>query len=204
MEHYLSLATKAIFVENMALAYFLGMCSFLAVSKKTETAVGLGFAVIFVLGITTPLNQLLVSGLLEPGALTWLSEDFADIDLSFLSFLALIGTIAAAVQIVEMILDRYSPELYNALGVFLPLIAVNCAILGASLFMQERDYTLGEATVFGLGSGIGWALAVVALAAIREKIRYSNVPGPLRGLGITFITVGLMSVGFMAFAGIQL
>jgi len=204
LEHYLSLATKAIFVENMALAYFLGMCSFLAVSKKTETAVGLGFAVIFVLGITTPLNQLLVSGLLEPGALTWLSEDFADIDLSFLSFLALIGTIAAAVQIVEMILDRYSPELYNALGVFLPLIAVNCAILGASLFMQERDYTLGEATVFGLGSGIGWALAVVALAAIREKIRYSNVPGPLRGLGITFITVGLMSVGFMAFAGIQL
>ena len=204
MEHYLSLATKAIFVENMALAYFLGMCSFLAVSKKTETAVGLGFAVIFVLGITTPLNQLLVTGLLEPGALSWLSEDFADIDLSFLSFLALIGTIAAAVQIVEMTLDRYSPELYNALGVFLPLIAVNCAILGASLFMQERDYTLGEATVFGLGSGIGWALAVVALAAIREKMRYSNVPGPLRGLGITFITVGLMSVGFMAFAGIQL
>ena len=204
MEHYLSLATKAIFVENMALAYFLGMCSFLAVSKKTETAVGLGFAVIFVLGITTPLNQLLVSGLREPGALSWLSEDFADIDLSFLSFLALIGTIAAAVQIVEMTLDRYSPELYNALGVFLPLIAVNCAILGASLFMQERDYTLGEATVFGLGSGIGWALAVVALAAIREKMRYSNVPGPLRGLGITFITVGLMSVGFMAFAGIQL
>jgi Na+-transporting NADH:ubiquinone oxidoreductase subunit E len=204
LEHYLSLATKAIFVENMALAYFLGMCSFLAVSKKTETAVGLGFAVIFVLGLTTPLNQLLVTGLLKPGALTWLSADFADIDLSFLSFLALIGTIAAAVQIVEMALDRYSPELYNALGVFLPLIAVNCAILGASLFMQERDYTLGEATVFGLGSGIGWALAVVALAAIREKIRYSNVPGPLRGLGITFITVGLMSVGFMAFAGIQL
>lgn len=204
MEHYLSLATKAIFVENMALAYFLGMCSFLAVSKKTETAIGLGGAVIFVLAITTPLNQILVNGLLKPGALTWLSPNFADIDLSFLSFLALIGTIAAAVQIVEMILDRYSPELYNALGVFLPLIAVNCAILGASLFMQERDYTLGEATVFGLGSGIGWALAVVALAAIREKMRYSNVPGPLRGLGITFITVGLMSVGFMAFAGIQL
>ncbi len=204
MEHYLSLATKAIFVENMALAYFLGMCSFLAVSKKTETAIGLGMAVIFVLGITVPLNQLLVTGLLEPGALAWLGEGFADIDLSFLSFLALIGTIAAAVQIVEMTLDRYSPELYNALGVFLPLIAVNCAILGASLFMQERDYTLGEATIFGLGSGVGWALAVVALAAIREKMRYSNVPGPLRGLGITFITVGLMSVGFMAFAGIQL
>jgi len=202
LEHYLSLATKAIFVENMALAYFLGMCSFLAVSKKVETAVGLGFAVIFVLGITTPLNQLLVSVLLKPGALAW--AGYPDIDLSFLSFLALIGTIAAAVQIVEMTLDRYSPELYNALGVFLPLIAVNCAILGASLFMQERDYTLGEATVFGAGSGIGWMLAVVALAAIREKMRYSNVPGPLRGLGITFITVGLMSVGFMAFAGIQL
>ena len=202
MEHYLSLATKAIFVENMALAFFLGMCSFLAVSKKVETAVGLGFAVIFVLGITTPLNQMLVSVLLKPGALAW--AGYPDIDLSFLSFLALIGTIAAAVQIVEMTLDRYSPELYNALGVFLPLIAVNCAILGASLFMQERDYTLGEATVFGAGSGIGWMLAVVALAAIREKMRYSNVPGPLRGLGITFITVGLMSVGFMAFAGIQL
>jgi Na+-transporting NADH:ubiquinone oxidoreductase subunit E len=202
LEHYLSLATKAIFVENMALAFFLGMCSFLAVSKKVETAVGLGFAVIFVLGITTPLNQMLVSVLLKPGALAW--AGYPDIDLSFLSFLALIGTIAAAVQIVEMTLDRYSPELYNALGVFLPLIAVNCAILGASLFMQERDYTLGEATVFGAGSGIGWMLAVVALAAIREKMRYSNVPGPLRGLGITFITVGLMSVGFMAFAGIQL
>jgi len=202
LEHYLSLATKAIFVENMALAFFLGMCSFLAVSKKVETAVGLGFAVIFVLGITTPLNQMLTSALLKPGALAW--AGYPDIDLSFLSFLALIGTIAAAVQIVEMTLDRYSPELYNALGVFLPLIAVNCAILGASLFMQERDYTLGEATVFGAGSGIGWMLAVVALAAIREKMRYSNVPGPLRGLGITFITVGLMSVGFMAFAGIQL
>jgi len=188
----------------MALAYFLGMCSFLAVSKKVETAVGLGTAVIFVLAITTPLNQMLINVLLKPGALAWAGEQYADIDLSFLSFLAMIGTIAAAVQIVEMTLDRYSPDLYNALGVFLPLIAVNCAILGASLFMQERDYTLGEATVFGAGSGIGWALAVVALAAIREKLRYSNVPGPLRGLGITFITVGLMSVAFMAFAGIQL
>ncbi|MBC8187569.1 MAG: NADH:ubiquinone reductase (Na(+)-transporting) subunit E [Proteobacteria bacterium] len=202
MEHYLSLATKAIFVENMALAFFLGMCSFLAVSKKVETAMGLGFAVIFVLGITCPLNQLLVGALLKPGALAW--AGYPDINISFLSFLTLIGTIAAAVQIVEMVLDRYSPELYNALGVFLPLIAVNCAILGASLFMQERDYTLAEATVFGAGSGVGWLLAVVALAAIREKMRYSNVPGPLRGLGITFITVGLMSVGFMAFAGIQL
>ena len=205
MEHYLSLATKAIFVENMALAFFLGMCSFLAVSKKVETAVGLGFAVIFVLGITCPLNQMLVTVLLKPGALAWTGlEGLENVDVGFLSFLTLIGTIAAAVQIVEMTLDRYSPELYNALGVFLPLIAVNCAILGASLFMQERDYSLGEATVFGAGSGIGWMLAVVALAAIREKMRYSNVPGPLRGLGITFITVGLMSVGFMAFAGIQL
>jgi Na+-transporting NADH:ubiquinone oxidoreductase subunit E len=186
----------------MALAYFLGMCSFLAVSKKVETAVGLGLAVIFVLGITTPLNQLLTTVLLKPGALAW--AGYPDIDLSFLSFLALIGTIAAAVQIVEMILDRFSPDLYNALGVFLPLIAVNCAILGASLFMQERDYTLAEATVFGTGSGVGWALAIVAMAAIRERMRYSNVPGPLRGLGITFITVGLMSIGFMAFAGIQL
>lgn len=202
MEHYLSLATKAIFVENMALAFFLGMCSFLAVSKKVETAIGLGFAVTFVLGITVPLNQVLNVLLLKPGALEWAGLE--NVDLGFLSFLTLIGTIAAAVQIVEMTLDRYSPELYNALGVFLPLIAVNCAILGASLFMQERDYTFGEATVFGAGSGIGWALAVVALAAIREKMRYSNVPGPLRGLGITFITVGLMSVGFMAFAGIQL
>jgi Na+-transporting NADH:ubiquinone oxidoreductase subunit E len=186
----------------MALAFFLGMCSFLAVSKKVETAMGLGFAVIFVLGITCPLNQILVSVLLKPGALAW--AGLGHVDVGFLSFLTLIGTIAAAVQIVEMVLDRYSPDLYNALGVFLPLIAVNCAILGASLFMQERDYSLGEATVFGAGSGIGWMLAVVALAAIREKMRYSNVPGPLRGLGITFITVGLMSVGFMAFAGIQL
>ncbi len=202
MEHYLSLATKAIFVENMALAFFLGMCSFLAVSKKVETAMGLGLAVIFVLGITCPLNQMLNSVLLKPGALAW--AGLPDLDVGFLSFLTLIGTIAAAVQIVEMILDRYSPELYNALGVFLPLIAVNCAILGASLFMQDRDYTLGEATVFGAGSGVGWALAVVALAAIRERLRYSNVPGPLRGLGITFFTVGLMSVGFMAFSGIQL
>jgi Na+-transporting NADH:ubiquinone oxidoreductase subunit E len=186
----------------MALAFFLGMCSFLAVSKKVETAMGLGFAVIFVLGITCPLNQLLVDVLLKPGALAW--AGYPDVNVSFLSYLTLIGTIAAAVQIVEMVLDRYSPDLYQALGVFLPLIAVNCAILGASLFMQERAYTLAEATVFGAGSGVGWLLAVIALAAIREKMRYSNVPGPLRGLGITFITVGLMSVGFMAFAGIQL
>ncbi len=202
LEHYLSLATKAIFVENMALAFFLGMCSFLAVSKKVETAIGLGFAVIFVLAVTTPLNQWLTATLLQPGALAW--AGLPELDLSFLSFLTLIGTIAAAVQIVEMTLDRYSPALYNALGVFLPLIAVNCAILGASLFMVERDYTLAESAVFGVGSGIGWALAIVALAAIREKLKYSDVPEPLRGLGITFLVVGLMSVGFMAFSGIQL
>jgi Na+-transporting NADH:ubiquinone oxidoreductase subunit E len=202
LEHYLSLATKAIFVENMALAFFLGMCSFLAVSKKVETAIGLGLAVIFVLAVTTPLNQFLTEALLEPGSLAW--AGLPELDLSFLSFLTLIGTIAASVQIVEMTLDRYMPSLYNALGVFLPLIAVNCAILGASLFMVERDYTLGEATVFGLGSGIGWAIAIVALAAIREKLKYSNVPEPLRGLGVTFIVVGLMSLGFMAFSGIQL
>ena len=198
MEHYLSLATKAIFVENMALAFFLGMCSFLAVSKKVEQAIGLGLAVVFVLGITCPLNQLLYGLLLEEGAIA------SGVNLDFLKFLTFIGTIAAAVQIVEMTLDRFMPELYNALGIFLPLIAVNCAILGASLFMQERAYSLADATVFGVGSGIGWLLAIAALAAIREKMRYSNVPGPLRGLGITFITVGLMSVGFMAFSGIQL
>jgi len=202
LEHYLSLATTAIFVENMALAFFLGMCSFLAVSKKVETAIGLGIAVIFVLAVTTPLNQALTASLLKPGSLAWMG--LPDLDLSFLSFLTLIGTIAATVQIVEMALDRFMPTLYNALGVFLPLIAVNCAILGASLFMVDRDYTLGEATVFGIGSGVGWALAIIALAAIREKLKYSNVPEPLRGLGVTFIVVGLMSVGFMAFAGIQL
>ena len=201
-EHYLSLATKAIFVENMALAFFLGMCSFLAVSKKVETAIGLGWAVIFVLAVTTPLNQVLTELLLEEGSLTWLG--LPDVDLSFLRFLTLIGTIAATVQIVEMVIDKFSPELYNSLGVFLPLIAVNCAILGASLFMVERDYTVGEATVFGLGSGIGWALAIVALAAIRERLHYSDVPAPLRGLGITFIVVGLMSLGFLSFSGIQL
>jgi Na+-transporting NADH:ubiquinone oxidoreductase subunit E len=186
----------------MALAFFLGMCSFLACSKKVETAIGLGLAVTFVLAITTPLNQFLNENLLEKGSLAW--AGLPDVDLEFLQFLTLIGTIAASVQIVEMILDRYAPTLYNALGVFLPLIAVNCAILGASLFMVERDYTLGEATVFGVGSGIGWGLAIVALAAIRERLKYSNVPEPLRGLGVTFILVGLMSLGFMAFSGIQL
>lgn len=204
LESYLSLFAKATFVENMALAFFLGMCSFLAVSKKVETAIGLGGAVIFVLAVTCPANQAIHHFLLREGALAWISPELAEVDLSFLNFLVFIGTIAAMVQIVEMVLDRYSPSLYAALGVFLPLIAVNCAILGASLFMVERDYNFGESLVYGLGSGIGWALAVIALAAIRERMRYSNVPPALRGLGITFILTGLMAIGFMAFAGIQL
>ena len=204
MEHMLSLLVKSIFVENMALAFFLGMCSFLAVSKKVETAMGLGIAVIFVLAITSPLNCIIYHAFLKEGAMAWISPSLAELDLSFLTFLTLIGTIAAMVQIVEMTVDKYAPKLYSALGVFLPLIAVNCAILGASLFIVERDYTVAEATVFGLGSGIGWLLAIVALAAIREKMRYSNVPKGLRGLGITFIVTGLMALGFMAFSGIQL
>lgn len=204
MEHYLSLLIKSIFVENMALAFFLGMCSFLAVSKKVETAFGLGVAVTFVLAITAPLNQIIYNSFLKEGAMVWISEDLADLDLSFLTFLTFIGTIAAMVQIVEMAVDKYAPKLYSALGVFLPLIAVNCAILGAALFIVERDYALGEATVFGVGSGIGFWAAIVALAAIREKMRYSNVPAGLRGLGITFIVTGLMAIGFMAFSGIQL
>ena len=203
MEHYLSLATKAIFVENMALAFFLGMCSFLAISRKVETAVGMGLAVIFVLAITCPLNNILYRTLLEEGALSWIPGG-EELDLSFLSYLVLIGSIAAVVQIVEMFIDRYLPALYGSLGVFLPLIAVNCAILGGSLFMLRRDYTLAESAVFGAGSGAGFALAIVALAAVRERLRYSNVPLPLRGLGITFITVGLMALGFMSFSGIQL
>ena len=202
LEHYLSLATKAVFVENMALAFFLGMCSFLAVSKKVETAIGLGGAVIFVMAVTLPLNQALNESLLKTGSLSWLGV--GDVDLSFLKFLTLIVTIAPVGQIVVVAVDRFSPELYNSLGVFLPLIAVNCAILGASLFMVQRDYDFGEATVFGIGSGVGWAIAIIAMAAIREKLRYSNVPGPLRGLGIAFIMMGLMSMGFMAFSGIQL
>ncbi len=204
LEHYLSLAVKAIFVENMALAFFLGMCTFLACSKKVDTAIGLGMAVIFFLGITCPINNLIYTKLLKEGALVWLNPEYADVDLSFLTFLSMIGTIAAMVQIVEMTCDKFFPALYSALGVFLPLIAVNCAILGASLFMVERDYNLAESTVFGIGNGIGWALAIIALAAIREKMRYSNVPEGLRGLGITFIVTGLMAIGFMAFSGIQL
>lgn len=204
MEQYLSLLTKAIFVENMALSFFLGMCSFMAVSKKVDTAIGLGVAVTFVLAITTPLNQAIASLLLKEGALAWIHPSFATVDLSFLNFLIFIGTIAAATQIVEMALDRYLPALYIALGVFLPLIAVNCAILGASLFMIERDQTFTESVVFGTGSGIGWGLAIAAMAAIREKMKYSNVPPALRGLGIAFYLTGLMALGFMAFAGIQL
>jgi Na+-transporting NADH:ubiquinone oxidoreductase subunit E len=204
MEHLLSLFVKATFVENMALAFFLGMCSFMAVSKKVDTAFGLGIAVTFVLGLTTPMNQFIQDKVLAEGALTWAHPSLASVDLSFLSFLTFIGTIAAATQIVEMALDRFLPALYAALGVFLPLIAVNCAILGASLFMVERDYNLAEATVFGFGSGIGWGLAIVSMAAIREKMRYSHVPPALRGLGMSFYLTGLMAIGFMAFAGIQL
>ena len=188
----------------MALAFFLGMCSFLAVSKKVSTAIGLGGAVVFVLMLTVPMNNLIFRYLLSDGALVWLHPSLAEYDLSFLGFLCYIGTIAALVQIVEMALDRFVPALYNALGIFLPLIAVNCAILGASLFMVERQYTLAESTVFGLGSGIGWALAIIALASIRERMRYSNVPPALRGLGMTFILTGLMAIGFMMFGGIQL
>lgn len=204
MEQYLNLAIKAVFIDNMALVFFLGMCSFLACSKKVATAIGLGAAVIFVQTVTVPINNLIYNYLLRDGALAWISPDFAQYDLSFLGFLCYIGTIAAMVQIVEMTLDRYFPTLYTALGVFLPLIAVNCAILGGSLLMVERDYTLAESTVFGFGSGAGWALAIVTLASIRERMRYSNVPAGLRGLGMTFILTGLMAIGFSAFGGIQL
>jgi len=202
MEHFLSLFVRAVFVENMALQMFLGMCTFLAVSKKVETAIGLGVAVIVVQFITVPVNNLLFQYLLKDGALAW--AGFPDLDLSFLGLLCYIGVIAAMVQILEMVLDKYIPSLYAALGVFLPLITVNCAILGASLFMVERDYNLGESVVYGFGAGVGWALAIGALAGIREKLKYSDVPDGLRGLGITFITVGLMSLGFMSFSGISL
>ena len=204
MEHFLNLGIRSVFLENMALAYFLGMCSFLACSKKVETAIGLGVAVVFVQTLTVPLNNLLLRYLLSEGALSWASPALQSINLSFLSFILFIGTIAAAVQIVEMAVDRYAPKLYATLGVFLPLIAVNCVILGGSLFMQERDYSFAESVVFGVGSGLGFAIAIVALAAIREKMTYSHVPDGLRGLGITFITAGLMSLAFMMFSGIQL
>ena len=202
MEHYLSLFLKAVFIENLALMFFLGMCTFLAVSKQVKTAIGLGVAVVVVQTITIPVNNLLFNYLLKEGALSWAGYD--QVDLSFLGLICYIGVIAAMVQILEMALDKYFPPLYNALGIFLPLITVNCAILGGSLFMVERDYTFPESVVFGLGSGFGWAIAIVALAGIREKMKYSDVPEGLKGLGITFITVGLMALGFLAFSGIQL
>lgn len=202
MEHYLSLLARSIFIENMALAFFLGMCTFLAVSRKVDTAIGLGIAVIVVQTITVPANNLIFQYLLKPGALTWLG--LGDTDLTFIGLICYIGVIAAMVQILEMVLDRYFPALYNALGIFLPLITVNCAILGGSLFMVERDYNHVESIVFGFGSGTGWALALVALAGIREKMKYADVPAGLRGLGITFMITGLMAMAFMSFSGIQL
>ncbi|MFQ6372146.1 NADH:ubiquinone reductase (Na(+)-transporting) subunit E [Shewanella sp. YIC-542] len=202
MEHYLSLLIRSIFIENMALSFFLGMCTFLAVSKKVKTAMGLGIAVVVVMTISVPVNQIIYQGLLAPGALAW--AGFPDADLSFLKFITFIGVIAALVQILEMTLDKYFPPLYNALGIFLPLITVNCAIFGAVSFMVERDYTLGESAVFGFGSGMGWALAIVLMAGIREKLKYADVPAGLRGLGITFLTAGLMALGFMSFSGVSL
>ena len=202
MEAYLSLFIKAIFVENLALAFFLGMCTFLAVSKKISTAIGLGVAVLVVQTLTVPVNNIIYNHLLKEGGLAWMG--LPDVDLSFLALLSCIGVTAAIVQILEMVLDRFFPALFNALGIFLPLITVNCAILGGSLFVIERDYNLSESIVYGLGSGLGWALAITAMAGIREKLKYSDVPEGLQGLGITFITAGLMSLGFMSFSGIQL
>jgi len=205
MQELFNIFIRSIFIDNMVFAYFLGMCSFLAVSKTVNTSVGLGIAVVFVLGITVPVDYLLNEYVLKAGALAWLDESLADVDLSFLSFIMFIAIIASMVQLVEMVVEKFSPALYSSLGIFLPLIAVNCAILGGSLFMQEREYqTVAQATVFGIGSGIGWFLAIVGIAAIREKIRYSNIPAPLRGLGITFILTGLMGIAFMSFLGIKL
>jgi len=204
MENLLNIGIRSIFIDNMIFAYFLGMCSFLAISKKVTTAFGLGIAVVFVLGVTVPINWLIQNYVLNPGALTWLGNDFAAIDLNFLQFIVFISVIAAIVQLTEMAVEKFSPALYGTLGIFLPLIAVNCAILGGALFMVGRPYNLAEATVFGVGSGVGWMLAIVALAGVREKMRYSNVPAPLRGLGITFILVGLMSLGFLSFLGFSL
>ena len=204
MESTLDIFVKAIFSENMIFAYFLGMCSYLAVSKTVKTAVGLGAAVIFVLTVTVPVNYLLENYVLKEGALAWISEEYATLDLSFLSFIMFIAVVASMVQLVEMLVEKFAPALYGALGIFLPLIEVNCSILGGALFMQERQYsTILDATAFSLGSGIGWFIAIVAIAAIREKLRYSNVPGPLRGLGITFIVTGLMGIAFMSFMGIK-
>ncbi|HZL11822.1 MAG TPA: NADH:ubiquinone reductase (Na(+)-transporting) subunit E [Prolixibacteraceae bacterium] len=205
MEHLLNLFVKSVFIENMVFAYFLGMCSFLAVSKSVKTATGLGLAVIFVLGITLPVNYLIENYLLKEGALKWLGAGFEAVDLSFLSFIMFIAVIASMVQLVEMVVEKFAPVLYNQLGIFLPLIAVNCAILGGSLFMQQKAFNnIGEASVYGIGSGVGWFLAIVAIAAIREKIQYSQVPAPLKGLGITFIITGLMGMAFMGFMGIKL
>ncbi len=205
MENLVNIFVKSIFIDNMIFAYFLGMCSYLAVSKTVKTSTGLGIAVIFVLGFTVPIDFLLEKFILKDGALAWINPSLADVDLSFLSFIMFIAVIASMVQLVEMIIEKFAPTLYTSLGIFLPLIAVNCAILGGSLFMQEREYAnIGEATVFGLGSGVGWFLAIVGIAAIREKIQYSNVPAPLRGLGITFIITGLMGIAFMSFMGIKL
>jgi Na+-transporting NADH:ubiquinone oxidoreductase subunit E len=204
MENLINIGIRSIFIDNMIFAYFLGMCSFLAISKKVNTAFGLGIAVVFVLGITVPINWLIQNYVLNAGALAWLGEDFASVDLGFLQFIVFISVIAAIVQLTEMAVEKLSPALYGTLGIFLPLIAVNCSVLGAALFMVGRPYNLAEATVYGIGSGIGWMLAIVALAGVREKMKYSNVPGPLRGLGITFILVGLMSLGFLSFLGFSL
>ena len=202
MEHYLSLFFRSVFIENMALAFFLGMCTFIAISKKVQTAIGLGVAVVVVQAITVPANNVLYRWLLKDGALAW--AGLPEVDLGFLGLLSYIGVIAAIVQILEMLLDKYVPSLYNALGVFLPLITVNCAIMGGTLFMVERDYTFAESAVYGVGSGLSWALAIAALAGIREKLKYSDTPAGLRGLGITFITIGLMALGFMSFSGVQI
>lgn len=205
MENYLNIFIRSVFLENMVFAYFIGMCSYLAVSKSVKTATGLGIAVIFVQVITVPVNYLLENYLLKEGALKWMGESYASIDLSFLSFIMFISVIAAMVQLVEMIVEKFTPELYNNLGIFLPLIAVNCAILAGSLFMQQKEFlNIGEATVYGFGSGSGWCIAIISIAAIREKLRYSNVPPPLRGLGISFIITGLMGLAFMGFMGIKL
>ena len=202
MEHYISLFVRSVFLENMALYYFFGMCTFLAVSKKVKTAMGLGVAVIVVLGISVPVNQVVYANILAPGALAW--AGFPEADLSFLQFLTFIGVIAALVQILEMTLDKFFPALYNALGIFLPLITVNCAIFGGVAFAIQKEYTFSESIVFGVGSGTGWAIAIVLLAAVREKLKYSDIPDGLQGLGITFITAGLMAMGFMSFSGVKL
>ncbi len=204
MQEYVSIFLKSVFMENMALSFFLGMCTFMAISKNVKTAIGLGVAVTIIQALTVPANNLVYTYLLKKGALSWLGSSYAEMDLAFLSFISYIGVIAALVQVLEMVLDRFFPPLYNALGIFLPLITVNCAIMGGSLFMEQREYDFGQSVVYGFGSGFGWALAIVALAGIREKLKYSDVPPPLRGLGITFITVGLMALAFMSFSGIQL